>query len=131
MPRRPSISALELHVLRFIADRGAMSVGEAAKHFAVTRGYARSTILTIMERLRKKGHLRRKKVRGVYRYSARVGTSELLEALVHDFVEGTLGGSVSPFVAYLAQGAKLGDEELNELAQLVQELQSQREESTP
>lgn len=108
-----------------------MSVGEAAKHFAVTRGYARSTILTIMERLRKKGHLRRKKVRGVYRYSARVGTSELLEALVHDFVEGTLGGSVSPFVAYLAQGAKLGDEELNELAQLVQELQSQREESTP
>ena len=36
-----------------------------------------------------------------------------------------------PFVAYLARRAKLGDEELEELAQLVEQLQSQREESTP
>ena len=108
-----------------------MSVVEAAQHFAVTRGYARSTVQTIMERLRSKDHLTRRKSRGVYRYSARVGRADLLQALVHEFVGGALGGSVSPFVAYLASGAKLGDEELNELAQLVEQLQSQRKESTP
>ncbi|HJN15685.1 MAG TPA: BlaI/MecI/CopY family transcriptional regulator [Armatimonadota bacterium] len=127
MPRRPAISALELDVLRFITDHDSASVGEAAKHFAVTRGHARSTVVTVMDRLRKKGHLTRKKVDGVYRYSARVGKGELLHALVHDFVQGALGGSVSPFVAYLSQRSEMADADVEELERFLAELRRQRE----
>ncbi len=130
MSERPSPSRLELAVLRFIAERGPTTVGEAAKEFADPRGYVRTTVLTLMERLRKKGHLTRKKTRGPYRYSARVGKAELLQGLVREFVEETLGGSVSAFVAYLAEGAKLDAEEIKELAELVKELQSQQKENT-
>lgn len=129
MPRRPSIGPLELQILEFVGEREGITTVEAARHFAVTQGYARSTIVTVMNRLCKKRYLTRKKVGGVYRYSARVQNSELQQSLVHDFVHRTLRGSVSPFVAYLAKHGELDDHELDELAQLVEELRGQREES--
>jgi predicted transcriptional regulator len=48
--------------------------------------------------------------------------------VVRSFVEKTLGGSVSPFVTYLTEEARVSDEELAELQELVAKLQSQRKE---
>jgi predicted transcriptional regulator len=76
-----------------------------------------------MERLRRKGYLTRSKVDGVYRYSPSVPRLQLLNGLVRDFVDHALGGSVSPFVAYLAQDARITAEELEDLRRLVDELE--------
>ena len=128
MARRPSIGPLELQVLEFISEHGATSAVEAVQHFAATQGYARSTIVTIMNRLCEKGYLKRKKNSGVFQYSARVQSADLQQSLVRDFVHRTLRGSVSPFVAYLSKHGKLDDNELDELERMVEELRSQREE---
>jgi predicted transcriptional regulator len=68
-----------------------------------------------MERLREKGFLRRAQVDGVYRYSPSQPKAELLGGLIRDFVETALGGSLSPFMAYLSREAELSDAELEEL----------------
>ena len=49
------------------------TVGEVAERFGEAQGLARSTILTVMERLRKKGHLTRGKVEGVFRVCSTAG----------------------------------------------------------
>lgn len=125
------LGSTEIEVLRFLGDHPAHTVGEVADHFAQTSGQARTTILTVMERLRKKGHLSRKKVGGVYRYSAKVAKDDLLQRLVKTFVETTLGGSVSPVVAYLSEDGPVSDEDLDQLKKLVRDLESRREEETP
>lgn len=125
-PSRPTLGDRELALLRFIAARDGATVGEAAEAFGGPRSLARSTVLTMMERLRKKGQLHRRKVRGVYRYSSPASPDEVLRGVVRQFVEGTLGGSVSPFVTYLAEGAEVSDEELAELDELVSRLRSSR-----
>ena len=48
-----------------------------------------------MERLRKQGHLTRKLVGGVYRYSPKVAKQDLLRGLVKSFVDTTLAGGVA------------------------------------
>ncbi len=101
-----SIGDQELALLRFVADRGGATVGEAAEGFGDPRHLARSTVLTMMERLRRKGHLGRKAVDGVYRYQTRVSSAELLRGVVRRFVEGNLGGSLTPFVAYLSESRR-------------------------
>ncbi len=123
---RPSLGDRELALLRFIAERNGATVGEAAEGFGGPQGLARSTVLTMMERLRGKGLLRRRKVRGVYRYTSPASTDEVLRGVVRQFVEGTLGGSVSPFVTYLAERAEVSDDELAELEEIVARLQSSR-----
>src|SRR5207249_331104 len=58
---QPSLGDQELEVLRFVAEHAPISVGEVAERFGEPRGLARTTILTVMERLRKKGFLTRSK----------------------------------------------------------------------
>jgi predicted transcriptional regulator len=118
----------ELALLREIAETGPSTVGEVAERFGEPRGLARSTVLTMMERLRQKGHLEREQVEGVYRYVSPVSEGDLMRGAVRTFVEKTLAGSVSPFVAYLTETGEVSDDELARLEDLVARLKSRKEE---
>lgn len=124
-----SIGEQEMALLRHIADRGGITVGEAAEEFGSDRGLARSTVLTMMERLRKKGHLSRQRVDGVYRYATRTAPGDAVRHAVASFVDRTLGGSVTPFVTFLAEAHQVSDAELAELEELVARLQDRRRSS--
>ncbi len=118
----------EWELLRFVAGNAPISVGDAATRFGEVHGLARTTVLTVMERLRAKGYLIRRKDDGVFRYSARVSPAEVMRGLIQDFVEKTLSGSVAPFVAYLAESGKLSHQEIEELRRLVDRLPGNSEE---
>jgi predicted transcriptional regulator len=122
----PSIGEQELALLRHIADLGGVTVGEAADTFGAPRGLARSTVLTMMERLRLKGHLGRRMADGVYRYRARASSADLLRGAVQRFVERSLDGSVSPFLAYLSEAGRISDDDLRELEEIVARLHAGR-----
>lgn len=126
---RPSIGDQELALLQYLAEHENASVGEVAADFGELRGLARSTVLTMMERLRAKSYLKRRHVNGVYRYSASAGPGEVMSNAVGQFVEKTLSGSLSPFVAWMSEKAEVSDSELAELEALVSQLQSRRKES--
>jgi predicted transcriptional regulator len=119
-----TIGGQELALLRFVADEGPISVGEAAERFGAPRGLARSTVLTVMERLRAKKRLTRKRSGGVYLYASPEKADALLSGVVRSFVETTLSGSLSPFVAYLSDSDRVSDAELVELERLVRKLRS-------
>jgi predicted transcriptional regulator len=121
-----SIGDQELALLRFVSDAGHATVAEAVERFGQPRGLARSTVLTMMERLRKKGHLTRRPQEGVYHYSPRTAHGTAVKQAVKRFVDRTLDGSIAPFVAYLAEREQLSDEELAELETVLARLQSQR-----
>ncbi len=115
----------ELEVLRFVSDRAPVTVREVSDEWGVPRGRARTTILTMMERLRKKGYLVREGAggEGSFRYSPAVAPQAVLHNLVRDFVQKTLGGSLTPFVAYLADTPDgLSATEVAELKKLVSDM---------
>jgi predicted transcriptional regulator len=125
---RSPLGELELEVLRYIAARSALTVGDVTEGFGVPRHLARTTVQTVMERLWKKGYLVREQQPGVYRYSAQEAQENVLHSLIHDFVEKTLAGSLSPFVAYLSETPEVSPEEYQELQKLVARLEAQRKE---
>ncbi len=126
--RRKTIGDQEMALLQYIAEQGDASVGEVAAAFGESRALARSTVLTMMERLRAKAYLRRKQVDGVYRYTTTAQQDDVVRSAVGSFVEKTLQGSVSPFVAWMSQRTEVSDDELAELEALVATLQSKRKE---
>ncbi|MGB3393264.1 MAG: BlaI/MecI/CopY family transcriptional regulator [Stenotrophomonas sp.] len=126
--RRKTIGDQELALLQYLGENQPASVGEVVAGFGESRGLARSTVLTMMERLRAKGYLRRAQHAGVYRYEATAGQQEVVSSTVGSFVEKTLQGSISPFVAWMSEKAEVSDDELAELEALVSRLQSQRRE---
>lgn len=124
---RQTLGDQELAALRYVDEHQPVSAGEVSLGFGEPNGLARSTIETMLERLRKKGFLRRAKVDGVFRYQPTRETHELAGGLVEQFVEKTLAGSLTPFVTYFAKQNRLSDEELAQLERLVQKLESGEE----
>lgn len=125
---RSRLGPVQLEILEYIQQHQPVTVRQVADHLAEARGVTRTTALNMMERLRKRGLLTRKQVEGVYQYSPSIGRTQFLRSLVKDFVNQALGGSLEPFAAYLAEDARLTDEDLERLQQRVRELREQAQE---
>ncbi len=111
--------------MRFVADQPGVAVSTVAEHLFVTKGQTRTTALNTMERLRKKGFLRREKLDGIFKYFPAGGKVRLFEGLVDDFVETVLGGSITPLVAYLTARVEADPAEVAELKRLVERLEGE------
>ena len=126
---KPNLGEHELEVLRYIDTHGPLAARNVVEAVGQERKLARTTILTVVERLRKKGYLKRKRNReGVFVYTSCEPHAELMQDLVRQFVEKMLGGAVSPVVAYLASVKRLPEEDLAEMQKLVDDLKAGQKE---
>jgi predicted transcriptional regulator len=113
-------------MLRFILDRGEATARAAVDYFAEARGYARTTVLKTLERLRAKGRLEREDREGGNVYRATLTRDELDAYVVENFVDLSLGGSVSPLVAFLMRRKGLSPEEEAEMRRLIDRLEAEQ-----
>jgi predicted transcriptional regulator len=124
--RPNSIGEQELELLRYINDHEPISVGDVAARYGKENGLARSTVLTMMERLRKKGFLSREEGESVFIYRLAQSKHSVLKDLAAEFVERTLGGSVTPLLAYLAEAKNLKPDEIEQLRKLIDDEEEQK-----
>ena len=120
--KRSSLGELELDVLKVIWEHQPCAVQEVAEILGKRRGYARTTILTVMQRLHGKAFLKREKVGGAFQYSTTEGRSKVMSRLIGQFVEKVLDGSPLPFVAYLTETDELNKEQMAALREITREL---------
>lgn len=112
-----------MEILRYVMDHEPVTAREVADAMMDRKGFARSTSQTLLERLRQKSYLNRGLKEGVNHYELGIPKTELMKALVSDFVEGSLGGSLSPFVAYFTERGNLTDDEAQKLTELLDKLE--------
>lgn len=126
-PRRKDLGELELAVLNAVWERPGSTVREIAAVMAERRSCARTTVLTVMQRLHAKRFLKRSKSRGVFRYSATGEQTKVVSDLIGQFVQKVLGGSPAPFLAYLADAKNLTEDQIDQLREIVDELEHDEE----
>ncbi|MBC8137240.1 MAG: BlaI/MecI/CopY family transcriptional regulator [Fibrella sp.] len=112
-------------VLRYIAERNGATVGEVVEGFGEPQGLSRSTVVTVMDRLRAQGYLTREKdADGVFRYVPAQPQEELLGWLISRFVEKTLAGRLTALSVYFTRSTKLTDGEKTELNRLLAKMEN-------
>ena len=126
MRQKPSVGQEELAVLRYVGEKQPVDSGAIARELGKSTGKARTTILTMIERLRQKGFIARRKVQGRFQYSLKAAGKRIQDQLVESFVTETLGGSTLPFLSYLVRQSDLSDEEFTELQRIVNKLAKER-----
>ena len=122
--RKIKLGDSELETLRFVARNPRCTVREACDHFAAANGWGRTTVLKTLDRLRQKGLLEREEVEGVFRYRSTASDAEIQESLVHQFLAGSMEGSLKSFVSYLHTYPNLSKEDIQELRKLVDDLEA-------
>ena len=120
--KQSSLGELELVVLKTIWKHQPCTVQKIAAVLGKRRGCARTTVLTVMQRLHAKGYLKRRKVGKLHQYSSTERRSDVMSRLIGQFLDKVLDGSAAPFVTYLTEKENLSDKHITALQKIAREL---------
>lgn len=117
------LGPLELEVMKIIWSKNEATVQEVLIELNKQNNYAYTTIMTIMNRLDKKGILTRNKVGKGYLYKARYNQDELVQQTSSEKVEQILGNYGDIAIAQFVDAVGHNPDQLNKLKQLIQSLE--------
>jgi len=120
----PTLGNAELRLLNYIGENEPVTVREVAESLGAEQGYVRTTVLQMMERLRRKGFLEREKVTGLFRYRTARPKAEVARSVIDRFVRESLGGSLSPLLLYLSESQGLDEADVRHLTRIVDQLEA-------
>ena len=99
-PRR-RLPPLELEVMKSLWEMENATVGQTQAHMRATRLLAYTTVLTLLDRLTKKGAVRREKRGRSYVYSPVLTRDDALDVALHRLVHDFFEDSPAQLLAYL------------------------------
>jgi BlaI family transcriptional regulator, penicillinase repressor len=128
MPKElPSLGELETRVLRLVWQQQPCTERQITDLIQQERQVGRTTVLKTVQRLEAKGLLARLPGEGPVRFRAAIDQEKVLPALIGRFVDGVLGGSPEPLVAYLAGSEKLSAKDLEALRTICRKIGKESE----
>ena len=122
-PARSLVSDTERDVLHVLWNGGPQTVrdvqvGLATRHLV----WQRSTVITLLQRLEKKGFVASDRSNHTYVFRAAVTRDEMVNQRLQEVADELCNGSSAPLLLAFAQHQSLSASELTELKQLVDEL---------
>lgn len=103
------------------------TVAEVWHAVSESRSVARTTILNLVDRLEKRGWLKRRETDGAARYTAAVNRDRTSAALADEFVQTFFDGSAANLVMSLLGTAKLDAAEIRRLRNILDQARSRSE----
>ncbi len=123
MAECPPVSEAELEALKVLWDLGPSTVRAVHEELRRRRRpWAYTTVLTLLQRLEAKGHVRSDREAPANVYTADTSRSQLLGRQLRDLVDRLCDGASSPIVAALAETGRLTAKDVKELRRLIERL---------
>jgi len=117
--KKVTIQATEWDLLEALWDRERGTARDVAEALADKRGWAVSTVKTLLDRMVVKGLVEARQVGNVWEYTPGVRRVDARRSAWTDLVEKAFGGAVAPALHFLAKDAKLSKKDLAELRALL------------
>jgi BlaI family transcriptional regulator, penicillinase repressor len=119
----PALSETQLEIMNVVWDGGEVTVTDVWNVLARHRPVARNTVLTLMDRLEKKGWLKRRVDGQVHYYTAAAPRAATLGRVVHRLVDAAFAGSADALVLALLEGRGVSAEEARRIRKLIDRAQ--------
>ena len=122
----PPLSEDQLAIMHVVWDGGEVTVTDVWNALSRHRTVARNTVLTLMDRLEKKGWLKRRADGQTHYYTAAAPRADTLGQVVHRLVDAAFAGSAEALVLALLDGRGVSDEEARRIRRLIDNAPSRR-----
>jgi len=119
-PRR-LLTPQELEIMKVVWERPTTSVRDVYEELRTRRRIAYTTVMTLMQILERKGHLKRTVDGRRHLYRPAKPRRQTVSALLRDFVDRVFNGSARPLLLHLAGDGKVSKADLEALRQLLDE----------
>lgn len=90
------------------------------------KGWAYTTVKTMMDRMVKKGLLRTEKIRNLYLYSSAVTQSQARKSEIARTLKRAFDGTFTPMMQFLIENDQLSEKEYRHLEQLIKKRKHKR-----
>jgi BlaI family transcriptional regulator, penicillinase repressor len=122
MKRKKSagLSETQMEIMREVWAGGEVTVTQVCEALNRKRPLARNTVHTLMDRLARRGWLKRRLEGQSHYYSARSPQAATLRDLVSRMIDTAFGGSVEDLVVALLRGRRLTAEEAGRIRKLIE-----------
>jgi BlaI family penicillinase repressor len=117
----PTLTPQELEIMKVVWSREQATVRDVYEEMLEERKIAYTTVMTMMNVLERKGHLRKKAEGRSFLYRPTRSQRQVLGSMVREFVGRVFGGATGPLLAHLVEDEKLTDAELDALAKRIEE----------
>ncbi len=115
------LSETQMEIMREVWAGGEVTVTQVCEALNRKRPLARNTVHTLMDRLARRGWLKRRLQGQSHYYSARSPRAATLRDLVSRMIDTAFGGSVEELVVALLRGRRLSAEEAGRIRKLIEE----------
>jgi BlaI family penicillinase repressor len=119
MERRKALNDSEWGLLEVLWTKERATAREVTEALADSRGWAVSTVKTLLDRMVEKQLVTARQVGNVWEYTPALQPVDARRSAWTDLVEKAFGGAVAPALHFLAKDAKLSKKELAELRALL------------
>jgi BlaI family penicillinase repressor len=118
-PRSKTLTEQELEIMKIVWDRGNATVRDVYETLLDRRRVAYTSVMTMMNILEQKGHLKRKQVDRAYLYESTKPRAQVTRGMVREFVDRVFNGSAEPLLLHLVEDEKLTEKDLDEMKRLI------------
>jgi predicted transcriptional regulator len=118
-PRLTTLAPQELEIMKVVWSRRSATVRDVYEELRARRGIAYTTVMTMMNILERKGHLKKRAEGRSFLYRPARPKRQVVGAMVREFLDRVFGGSAEPLLVQLVQDRRLTERDLAELARRV------------
>jgi BlaI family penicillinase repressor len=124
---RPAMSDAEREVLKVLWDHGPLAVRSVlARLTDQGQQWTRSTVITLLQRLEKKGYVGSDKSQFAFVFRPLVSREDVMSARMNDLAGELCDGDALPLVLAFAERHRFSPEELARFRQMIDELEAKR-----
>jgi BlaI family transcriptional regulator, penicillinase repressor len=115
----PGLFDSEWAILQVVWDREPCAAPAVQEVLQKDKGWAYTTVKTLMDRMVKKGLLKTERIRNLYLYRSAITRAQAQRGEILRTVKRAFDGALTPMMQFLIENESLSDQEYQELERLI------------
>jgi predicted transcriptional regulator len=120
-PKSSTLTPQELEIMKVVWQKGEATVRDVYEDLLGRRKIAYTTVMTMLNVLETKGHLRKRQDDRAFVYKPTKPEATVVRSMVREFVDRLFDGAAEPLVVHLLKDRHFTRKELEELARHIEE----------
>lgn len=113
------LTGQELEIMKVIWRLKSATVRQVYEELLKGRKIAYTTVMTLMNILEKKGHLKKRQEERAYLYVPAKPQKQVIGSMVQEFIHRVFNGSAEPLLAHLIEDEQVTEQELEEIRRTI------------
>jgi predicted transcriptional regulator len=120
-PKSSTLTPQELEIMKVVWQKGEATVRDVYEDLLERRKIAYTTVMTMLNVLEAKGHLRKRQDDRAFVYKPTKPEAAVVRSMVREFVDRLFDGAAEPLVVHLLKDRHFTRKELEDLARHIEE----------